>query len=54
MLHTVMTTDVNIQTLDNDAKNLAAIDRALENGRIDKDSAEYLHSLYSDSMTWLR
>ncbi|MEE1029700.1 MAG: hypothetical protein UIC65_01615, partial [Alphaproteobacteria bacterium] len=54
MLNTITDTDVNIQTLDNDAKNLAAIDRALENGRIDDTSAEYLRDLYSDSMTWLR
>lgn len=54
MLNTITDTDINIKTLDNDAKNLAAIDRALENGRIDDTSAEYLRDLYSDSMTWLR
>ena len=41
-------------TLDNDSKNLAAIERALESGRIDKNTAQYLTALYSDSMTWLR
>lgn len=41
-------------TLDNDNKNLAAIERALESGRIDKNTAQYLTNLYSDSMTWLR
>ena len=41
-------------TLDNDSKNLAAIERALESGRIDKNTAQYLSTLYSDSMTWLR
>lgn len=41
-------------TLDNDSKNLAAIERALESGRIDKNTAQYLTNLYSDSMTWLR
>lgn len=41
-------------TLDNDSKNLAAIERALESGRIDENTAQYLTNLYSDSMTWLR
>ena len=41
-------------TLDNDSKNLAAIERALESGRIDENTAQYLSTLYSDSMTWLR
>ena len=37
-------------TNDNDRKNLAAIERALAAGRINQDAAEYLNSLYSDSM----
>ena len=43
-----------LNTLNNDSKNLSAIDRALESGRIDEDTAQYLTALYSDSMTWLR
>ena len=41
-------------TLDNDSKNLGAIERALESGRIDNKTAEYLTELYSNSMSWLR
>ncbi len=43
-----------LNTLNNDSKNLGAIDRALESGRIDENTARYLTRLYSDSMTWLR
>ncbi len=43
-----------LNALNNDSKNLSAIDRALESGRIDEDTAQYLTALYSDSMTWLR
>lgn len=41
-------------TNDNDRKNLAAIDKAIESGRINDEAGEYLKTLYSDSMTWLR
>ena len=41
-------------TLDRDAKNQVAIDRALESGRINDEAAEYLRTLYSDSMLWFR
>lgn len=41
-------------TNDNDRKNLAVIDRAVASGRINDEAAEYLRTLYSDSMTWLR
>ena len=41
-------------TADNDRKNLAAINRALESGRINDAAADYLKLLYSDSMTWFR
>lgn len=41
-------------TLDNDAKNLAAIERARAAGRINDEAAKYLSTLYSDSMDWLR
>lgn len=43
-----------LNTLNNDSKNLGAIERALESGRIDENTARYLTRLYSDSMTWLR
>ena len=43
-----------LNALNNDSKNLSAIERALESGRIDEDTAKYLTNLYSDSMTWLR
>ncbi len=41
-------------TEENDRKNQAAINRALESGRINDEAADYLRLLYSDSMTWLR
>ncbi|MBE6461436.1 MAG: hypothetical protein E7006_01170 [Alphaproteobacteria bacterium] len=41
-------------TTENDRKNLAAIDRAIESGRINDEAGEYLKILYSDSMSWLR
>ena len=41
-------------TLDNDRKNHAAIERALTSGRINDEAAEYLYTLYSDSMSWFR
>lgn len=43
-----------LNTLNNDSKNLGVIERALESGRIDENTARYLTRLYSDSMTWLR
>lgn len=45
---------VLMHTLNNDAKNLSAIERALNTGKIDDATAQYLTTLYSDSMTWLR
>ncbi|MBQ2017737.1 MAG: hypothetical protein II208_04410 [Alphaproteobacteria bacterium] len=39
---------------DNDMRNLKAIDKALESGRINEAAAEHLRLLYSDSMTWFR
>ncbi len=41
-------------TADNDRKNLAIIDRAVESGRIDQAAGDYMKNLYSDGMTWLR
>lgn len=41
-------------TLENDRKNLAAIDRALDAGRINSDAADYMKILYSDGMSWFR
>ncbi len=41
-------------TKENDDKNLAFIDKALESGRINDEAAEYLRTLYSDSMSWFR
>ena len=38
--------------IENDRKNLIAIDRALESGRINEVAAEHLRLLYSDSMHW--
>ncbi len=46
--------DIQLLTLEHDRKNQSAIERALESGRIDENSANYLCELYSDSMTWLR
>ena len=43
-----------LNALNNDSKNLSTVDRALESGRIDENTAQYLTALYSDSMTWLR
>ncbi len=39
---------------ENDRKNLLAIDKALESGRINEIAAEHLRLLYSDSMHWFR
>lgn len=41
-------------TADNDRKNLAEIDKVLAEHRINEDAAEYLRTLYSDSMDWFR
>ncbi|MFQ6729858.1 MAG: hypothetical protein ACLRFK_02270 [Alphaproteobacteria bacterium] len=54
MLNADADNEILLQTLEHDRKNLAAIERALEEGRIDETSADYLRDLYSDSMTWLR
>ena len=39
---------------DNDRRNLAVIDRAVADGRINDEAAEYLKTLYSDSIHWFR
>lgn len=39
---------------DNDRRNLAAIDRALAEGRINEEAAAHLKVLYSDSMHWFQ
>ena len=41
-------------TMDHDRKNLADIERALAEHRIDEDAAEYLRALYTDGMNWFR
>jgi len=41
-------------TFEHDRKNLAAIDNALKSGRINIEAAEYLRTLYYDSMDWFR
>ena len=41
-------------TLDNDTKNLAAIERARVAGRINDEAAKYLSTLYSDGIDWQR
>ncbi len=41
-------------TLERDRKNLSAIDNAVESGLINEEAAEYLRTLYSDSMIWFR
>ena len=46
--------DAFTRTLEHDAKNLAVIDVALQSGRINKDAAEYLNLIYSNSMDWFR
>lgn len=54
MSNTNAENNILLQTLEHDRKNLASIDYALENGRIDETTADYLRGLYSDSMNWLR
>lgn len=54
MLHFGSDTWAQDITNDNDRKNLAAIDRAIQSGRINDEAGEYLKTLYSDSMVWLR
>ena len=39
---------------DNDRNNIAAIDRAIADGRINEEAGDYLKVLYSDSMSWFR
>lgn len=41
-------------TADNDRKNLRAIQDAIDNGRINNDTAEYMTRLYSCGMDWFR
>ena len=46
--------NAQLLTLERDRKNLSIIDRALESGRINDEAAEYLRTLYSDSMILFR
>lgn len=41
-------------TADNDRKNLAIIEQARKNGRINDEAAKYLSELYSDGLMWFR
>ena len=41
-------------TADQDRRNLADIDHALAENRINEEAAEYLRTLYSDGMKWFR
>ena len=41
-------------TADHDRKNLADIDKALAERRINEEAAEYLRTLYTDGMEWFR
>lgn len=43
-----------IKTAEHDEQNLAVIKSALQSGRINKDAAEYLNLIYSNSMNWFR
>lgn len=55
MPHTIpVSQDIQARIIDNDRKNLAAIDRALADGRINDQAADHLRILYSDGMTWCR
>ena len=49
-------TETSVQDIaaENDRRNLIAINRALESGRINEEAAEHLRLLYSDSMVWFR
>ena len=42
------------KTNEHDAQNVAAIDAALAAGRINDEAAEYLRTVYSNGMDWLR
>ena len=48
--------NIDIQALvaDHDSRNLAAIERARESGRINDEAAQYLSVLYSDGLKWCR
>lgn len=46
--------DAFVRTLAHDRKNLSVIDAALQNGRINEETAEYLRTMYSNGMDWLR
>ncbi len=43
-----------VMTRENDAKNLAKIERARAEGRINDAAADYMTRMYSDSMDWFR
>ncbi|MDR1207521.1 MAG: hypothetical protein LBK26_03860 [Rickettsiales bacterium] len=45
---------VNADRTGRDEKNIAAIDKAFADGRIDGDARDYLKVLYSDGMRWYR
>ncbi|MBR3782768.1 MAG: hypothetical protein IKL14_05290 [Alphaproteobacteria bacterium] len=47
-------TDTVTITLENDRKNIAALESARLDGRINDEAAAYLKTLYSDSLYWFR
>jgi len=46
--------DALTRTLEHDRQNLAVIDAALHSGCINDEAAEYLRTVYSNGMDWLR
>lgn len=46
--------DIPAMVVERDRRNLAAIERARESGRINDAAAQYLDVLYSDGMRWCR
>jgi len=46
--------DIVARVADHDRKNLAAIERARADGRINDEAAKYLSVLYADGMKWCR
>ena len=50
----VDTQDSWVKTAKHDAENLAVIDFAVQSGRIDAATAEYLRLVYSNGMDWFR
>lgn len=54
MKNQILENNVEVITADNDRKNLAAIDSAEQQGRINSEAAEYLKTLYSNGMDRFR